>query len=218
MKLVEEGFGLILHYGHEAVKTRALALEAEKAGVRVFLFRWDLTRPLPKAALKSVLKKAGRLDLLVNNAGCFDETPLASGYTRKWDALFRVNAFSPFALCSAVETLLKKARGAVVNIADIYAETPLLSARPAYCASKAALVSLTKYLAREWAPEVRVNAVSPGAITFPAAYRKKARRKLVEKTALKREGTPREIAEAVWFLASHRFVTGQVLRVDGGRF
>jgi pteridine reductase len=218
-KLAEEGFDLVLHYGRSRAKTRALARELHAAGVRTTLLSLDLSRPgNAQAGLKAVLRKHGRLDLLVNNASRFDETPPKAGYSARWDLLFRVNSFAPFALSMAALPYLSRTYGAIVNIADIYAETPLLPARPAYCASKAALVSLTRYLARELAPRVRVNAVSPGVITFLKGYVRKRKRKLVEKTALKRAGTPWEVAEAVWSLASNRFITGQVLRVDGGRF
>jgi len=218
-KLAEEGYDLLLHYGHSRAKTQVLARELTASGVKVILLPMDLSKPASAAAaLKRALQGTGRLDLLVNNAARFDKTPVSAGYTRRWDEVFCVNTFAPFALCAAAAPALTRASGAIVNIADIYAETPLLPARPAYCASKAALVSLTKYLARELAPRVRVNAVSPGVVTFPAGYVMKKRRKLVEKTALKRAGSPWEIAEAVWALASNRFITGQVLRVDGGRF
>ncbi len=218
-KLAEEGYDLILHYGRSRSKAQSLAKELTATGVKATLLSLDLAKPaLAQAGLKKVLVKIGRLDLLVNNASRFDMTPPKTGYSAQWDELFRVNAYAPFALVMAAAPMLSKSWGAVVNIADIYAETPLLPARPAYCASKAALVSLTKYMARELAPRVRVNAVSPGVITFLKGYVRKRRRKLVEKTALKRAGSPWEIAEAVWALASNRFITGQVLRVDGGRF
>jgi pteridine reductase len=113
---------------------------------------------------------------------------------------------------------LQKHRGVMVNITDIYGEMPILKDHAAYSASKAALIFLTRYLALALGDQVRVNAVSPGVITFPGHYTSAQQKKLIQKSALKRQGKPEEIAQAVWFLYSNQFVTGQVLRVDGGRF
>ncbi len=125
---------------------------------------------------------------------------------------------SPFALAVAAKPPLKETHGSIVNITDIYGELPILKDHAAYSASKAALIFLTKFLAEEFAPEIRVNAVSPGVISFPEEYGAPEKKKLIQRTALKRQGTPEEIADAVWFLSSNRFITGQVLKMDGGRF
>jgi pteridine reductase len=129
-----------------------------------------------------------------------------------------VNLLAPYFLTVLAEPWLRKTRGSVVHITDIYGESAFLPGYPAYAASKSALVFLTKYLASSMAPDVRVNAVSPGVISFPQAHSPAKRRKLLRKTALRRQGTPEDIAQAVYFLATQTFVTGQVLRVDGGRF
>jgi pteridine reductase len=219
-RLASEGFDLLLHYGRSRGKTMVLAGELAASGARVRLVRLNLARPaLAASGLKKTLRRVGRLDLLVNNASRFDATPAGNGVSPLWEEMFRVNAIAPYALSvAAAEPWLRRSRGAVVNITDIYADTPLLREHSAYCASKAALVNLTKSLAMTLAPDVRVNAVSPGAITFPKGYDAGRKRALINKSALKKQGTPHDIAEAVWALASNRFITGQVLRVDGGRF
>jgi pteridine reductase len=106
----------------------------------------------------------------------------------------------------------------VVHITDIYGAHPLLKGYGAYCASKASLIALTRLMAREMGPEVRVNAVSPGAITFPNAYSHMRKKKILKRSILGRMGQPEDVATAVMFAARHPFLTGQVLDVDGGRF
>ncbi len=158
------------------------------------------------------------MDLLVNNAGLFLPTPLLRPDWNDWTQLWNIHSLSPCALAVAARPWLKKTRGSIVNITDIYGELPILQGHAAYSTSKAALIFLTKFLAVAFAPEIRVNAVSPGAISFPEGYDAPQKKSLIQRTALKRQGTPDEISEAVWFLTSNHFVTGQVLRVDGGRF
>jgi pteridine reductase len=168
--------------------------------------------------IRRIIRRWGRLDLLVNNASFFKATPLKSGRWEQWKPILTVNALAPCALSMAAEPWLRSTKGSIVNIADIYGDLPVLRDHAAYSSSKAMLLFLTKYLAVELAPKIRVNAVSPGIISFPPEYPKSKREKLIQRSALKRQGTPSEIAEAVWFLASHPFITGQVLKVDGGRF
>ena len=219
VKLAHQGMRLALHYGKSALKTIRLQKELSSLGVETLLLKADLSKPSQAGTLvRGVTRRWGRLDLLVNNASRFLPTPLAEGDWAQWGELYRINTLSPCALAAAANSFLGKTGGSIVNITDIYGEMPVLQSHPAYSASKAALLFLTKFLARELAPAVRVNAVSPGVISFPKKYSRSQRHKLVQKTALMRQGKPADIAEAVWFLASNRFVTGQVLKVDGGRF
>ena len=129
-----------------------------------------------------------------------------------------MNTLSPYFLAAAAHPWLRRAKGAVVHITDVYGSHPVMKDYGAYCASKAALVSLTRFMAREMGPEIRVNAVSPGAITFPASYSTSQKKKVLSRSALNQMGSPVDIASAVMFLAKHPFITGQVLDVDGGRF
>ena len=163
----------------------------------------------------------------MNNASDFFPTPFGTTTPQQWDALFAVNARAPFFLAQAAAPHLRVAQGAIVNLADVYAGRPLPAHAP-YSAAKAALVSLTRALALELAPQVRVNAVAPGAILWPEpppgphggpGQPTGAQQAILDATALGRTGTPQDIAAAVhWLLSDDAgYVTGQVLHVDGGR-
>lgn len=164
----------------------------------------------------------GRLDALINNASSFFATPIGKIDLAAWDDLVGSNFKAPLFLSQAAAPHLKATRGAIVNIADIHAERPL-AGYPLYCAAKAGLIGLTRALAIELAPEVRVNAVAPGPILWPddgdsGAFDAAARERIVAHTLLKRSGEPQDIARAVRFLLDEAsYVTGQVINVDGGR-
>jgi pteridine reductase len=177
----------------------------------------DITQlPLLVAA---TIARFGRLDALVNNASSFFATPLGEIDLAAWNDLIGTNLKAPLFLTQAAAPYLRATRGAVVNITDIHAERPL-AAYPLYCAAKAGLLGLTRALAIELAPEVRVNAVAPGPILWPddEAFDSAARDAIVAHTLLQREGSPQEIARTVRFLLDDAaYVTGQVINVDGGR-
>jgi pteridine reductase len=156
------------------------------------------------------------LSLLVNNASAYFPTPLASATRAQWDELMGANLRAPFFLVQGLHRLLADNFGSVVNMVDIYAERPNKD-HPVYTASKAGLVALTKSLARDLAPGVRVNAVAPGAIIWPENASEAYRQQLLARIALQRAGSPEDIAQAVLYLAGAGYVTGQVLAVDGGR-
>ena len=161
----------------------------------------------------------GRLDALLNNASSFFPTPLGGIDLAAWDDLMGSNLKAPLFLTQAAAPHLKAAHGAVVNITDIHAERPL-AGYPLYCAAKAGLLGLTRALAIELAPEVRVNAVAPGPILWPddAGFSDEMRDRIIDHTLLKRAGSPQDIARAVRFLLNDAsYVTGQVINVDGGR-
>ncbi|HZW19379.1 MAG TPA: SDR family oxidoreductase, partial [Luteimonas sp.] len=160
----------------------------------------------------------GRLDALVNNASGFTPTPLGSVTPAQWDTLFASNARAPFFLAQAAAPHLAAARGAIVNLLDIHAQRPLRD-HAVYCMAKAALAMATRSLALELAPDVRVNAIAPGAILWPDGDTDDARRAaLLARTPLGRTGTPEEIAGAVrWLLRDATYCTGEILRLDGGR-
>jgi pteridine reductase len=218
LKLAQNGYDLALHGRQTRSDLWALAHEVEFAGAKVALYAADLSHPATAASLiDRAVRNFGRLDLLVNSASEFFETP-RGGRPGDWDVLFRTNAVTPYYLARSASIHLAKTGGSVVNLVDVYAEHPVLTDHPAYLASKAALLTLTKVLARELSPKVRVNGVSPGAITFPSSYTSAQRRKIAHKSLLKKAGTPEDVADAVSYLASASFVTGELLRVDGGRF
>lgn len=219
-RLHAAGARLMLHYRSSAGEARLL--QAELNGARpdsVSLIQADLLdlAKLPSLVDQTVLR-FGRLDALVNNASAFYPTPFGATTPAQWDELFAINARAPFFLAQAAAPHLASANGAIVNIADIYAERPLRG-HAVYAMGKAALLQMTRALALELAPQVRVNAVSPGAILWPENGKDpEAQSALLARTPLGRIGTPGEIAEAVrWLLQDARYCTGQVLRVDGGR-
>lgn len=156
------------------------------------------------------------LSLLVNNAAAFFPTPIASATAADWDTLVNSNLRAPFFLAQGVQKLLQSNFGSIVNIADIYAARPLKD-HPVYAITKAGIVSMTQSLARDLAPGIRVNAVAPGAILWPENATDAHRQQSLAKIPLQRIGEPRDIAEAVVFLAGAGYITGQVLAVDGGR-
>jgi pteridine reductase len=164
------------------------------------------------------MARFGRLDALVNNASSFFPTPLGTISAMQWDELFASNARAPLFLAQAAAPQLKRAHGAIVNIVDIYAQRPL-ARHPVYCMAKAALAMMTLALAKELAPEVRVNGVAPGAVLWPESGKPYAdQNELIARTPLQRAGSPEDVAGAVLFLLRDAtFTTGQILAVDGGR-
>lgn len=214
------GYDLALHYRHAASEAAALAAELERirpdSVLAVPAELAELDR-LP-ALVAQVLARYGRLDALVNNASAFYPTPFASATPAQWDELFASNAQAPFFLAQAAWPALRDARGAIVNLVDVYAERALAD-HPIYVMAKAALAAMTRTLAQDLAPDVRVNAVAPGAVLWPSEGKDyDDRATLLARTPLKRAGTPEDVASAVlWLLRDAPFVTGQIIRVDGGR-
>ena len=219
-RLHAAGYDLALHYRHSAADMAALVaqLEAERPG-SAFALQADLAEydRLPELVAHT-LGRYGRLDALVNNASAFSPTPLGTITPANWDAQFLINARAPLILAQAAAPHLKAARGAIVNLVDIYAERPLRD-HVVYCMSKAALVAATRALALELAPEVRVNAIAPGAILWPEEGKAEAAKSaLLARTPLGRTGSEDDIADAVlWLLQGAGYTTGHVLPVEGGR-
>lgn len=220
-RLHAEGYDVALHYRGSAGNMQSLVaeLEAARAGSTLML-QADLAvlDRLPELVAKTV-GHYGRLDALVNNASAFYPTPAGSTTPAQWEELFGVNARAPFFLAQAAAPHLRAARGAIVNIADIYAEKPRADLA-VYAASKAALLAVSRGLAVSLAPAVRVNAVSPGAILWPdGGIETDMQANLLARTPLGRVGDPSDIAGTVaWLLGdAAAYVTGQVIHVDGGR-
>jgi pteridine reductase len=215
------GANLMLHYRASAGEARLLQAELNHARAdSVALIQADLldTGKLP-SLVEQTLQSFGRLDFLVNNASSFFPTPLGEVTAENWHDLIGTNLRAPLFLAQAAAPALRRAQGAIVNIADIHAERPLKN-YVVYSVAKTGLVGLTRSLARELAPEVRVNAVAPGPVLWPddESFDELSRQRIISHTPLKREGVPDDIAGAVYYLlADAHYVTGETISVDGGR-
>ncbi|HSN17923.1 MAG TPA: pteridine reductase [Gammaproteobacteria bacterium] len=214
-----EGMNLLLHYNKSEAEAAALAeelngLRPDSAAIaQADLFNTQGLDSLVKTALQW-----DGLDVLINNASTFRPTPLGQIGEDDWDDLMGSNLKAPLFLAQAAMPHLRKNHGSIVNLIDIHAYRPLRE-HTVYCAAKAGLVMLTLSLAKELGPEVRVNGVAPGPVLWPDHGMDAATKKaILEATALKRKGSPEDIAGAVLYLVRDAdYVTGQILAVDGGR-
>ena len=219
------GGSVLIHYGRSRVEAEALATELNALRVgSAMVHGLDLSDTDGLNALVGAAVGAfGRLDGLVNNASSFYPTPLGGITTAQWDELLASNLKAPLFLAQAAASELKKSGGAIVNIVDIHADRPLKD-HVVYTTAKAGLAGLTRALALELAPQVRVNGVAPGAINWPdsaaaaAQFPLAERARILSTTPLQREGGEDEVAKAVIYLMSDAgYITGQILAVDGGR-
>lgn len=214
-----QGMNIVLHYRHsrEAAEQLQLELEHQRAD-SVVLAQADLhhTNELRQLA-KQAAQVWGRLDVLINNASTFYPTPIESASIAQWDDLMGSNVKAPFFLSQAAAPYLQEQQGCIVNIVDIHAERPLRNF-PIYSMAKASLGMMTKALAAELGPEIRVNGVAPGAILWPENLEDEDKEKILSRTFLKRRGSPDDIAKAILYLIRDAdYMTGQILAVDGGR-
>ena len=219
-RLHAAGYAVAVHCRASTADAHALAaeLEAVRAGSTTVL-EADLERfdALPELVAHTV-GRFGRLDALINNAAAFFPTPVGTVTPAQWDTLLTTNLRAPFFLAQAAAPHLKATRGAILNISDVYARQPRADL-PAYAISKGALDAMTRALAVALAPEVRVNAIAPGAILWPAEASDPAlQERILARTALGRTGDVEEIAAtALWLLRDATYTTGSVVSVDGGR-
>jgi pteridine reductase len=220
------GACVAIHYRNSVADADRLAAELNAArpdegGESAASFAADLLDidALPRL-VEAVVAHFGRLDALVNNASSFCATKVGAIDTAAWDDLMGSNLRAPLFLSQAAAPHLDRSGGCIVNITDIHAERPL-KGYPVYCAAKAGLLGLTRALALELGPRVRVNAVAPGPIEWPQNehdFPPAMRAAIIEHTLLKRVGSPADIAQAVKYLVFDApYVTGQVINVDGGR-
>jgi pteridine reductase len=220
-RLHASGANVLLHY--RSAQGEAQALQAELHAVRpdsCGLVAADLldVAGLPQL-VKNTLARFGRLDALVNNASSFYPTPVGEITAEQWEDLIGTNLKAPLFLAQAAAPHLRKTGGCIVNVTDIHGERPLKN-YVVYSVAKAGLIGLTRSLARELGPEVRVNGVSPGPVLWPEdnQFDELARQRIIAHTLLRRAGEPDDIAGAVhFFVAEAPYVTGQILAVDGGR-
>lgn len=220
-RLHAHGASVLLHY--RGAESDAAALEVEfnvlRSGSALRIKADLLAHSAPELLVRWAVERFGRLDLLVNNASSFFPTAIGEIDDRSWEELIGANVKAPLLLAQAAAPELAKTRGSIVNIVDIHADRPL-KGYVVYTIAKAGLAAMTRSLAMELAPDVRVNGVSPGAIAWPedGQFSPETRKQIIEDTLLRRLGDPEDIARAVHFLAVNApYVTGQIIAVDGGR-
>jgi len=212
------GMNVIIHYHSSEKEARCLTDELNSIRLNsAYLVRADLRKiESINGLLESVLNFTDSLDVLINNASVFYPTTVGKTTADQWMDLVGTNLKAPYFLAQTFQAMLKTARGCIINVTDVYGDFPLKN-HAVYSASKAGLIMLTKSLAQELAPEVRVNAVSPGAILWPDSIEENHQSEVMAKTLLGRAGSVEDITRAIRFLIESDFITAQIVNVDGGR-
>lgn len=217
LELARAGANVLIHYHSSAEQARAVVGELRALGTLADSVMGDLALvPEAERVVDAALARWGRLDLLVNNAGIWANTPLGSVTEARWDELLATNTRSAFFTSQRAAPALRAARGAIVNIADVGALRPWRNHTP-YLVSKGGVVTLTEALAKDLAPEVRVNAVAPGPVLLPDGWTPEQAARSARSVLLGRLGRPEDVAQAVVYLAQAEYVTGVILPVDGGQ-
>lgn len=215
--LARAGADVAIHYHSSGDEAAATADRVRALGRRAETFQADLSDPAAAAGLAgAVAGSMGRLDVLVNNASLFESARFRDVSLEAWDRVMAVNLRAPFLLLQATAALLGASNGVAVNIADL-AGVQVWPAFPHHGVSKAGLIHLTRVAARSLAPDVRVNCIVPGTVLPPEDYTREQIETSIERTALKRIGSPDDVVEALLFLVRSDFATGSIVTVDGGR-
>lgn len=217
--LHQTGMNIIIHHNTSEKEAHELVrkLNKSRAGSATTVQANLQHKESYSALIDSSLKFKGEIDVLINNASAFYPTPVDVLNDVQWDEIININLKAPLFLSQLAAASLRKNNGCIINIADIHANRPLKD-HSIYSVSKAGLIMLTQSLAKELAPAIRVNAISPGAITWPEGMDEESKRIILEHTAMKTTGSMKDISNAVLFLINDaNYITGQVLNIDGGR-
>jgi pteridine reductase len=219
-RLHAAGANVLLHYRDSEADTAKLESELNARRARsASRVKAELLAPIaPRALVSAARESFGRLDILINNASSFFPVQMGAIEPSHWEELVGSNLRAPLFICQEAAPELESHAGSIINIVDIHAERPL-KGYPIYSIAKAGLAALTRSLAIELAPRVRVNGVAPGAIAWPedGQFDPAERERIIATTPLARIGSPEDIAQAVHFLACAPYITGQIIAVDGGR-
>jgi pteridine reductase len=219
LELISAGAIVYCHYHTSAENAESLRSDVQKTGGKIFLLQSDLNHtPNADLLVNEVINKMGRLDVLINNAALFFKTPLGTVSEDQWDRLFNLNLKAAF-FCSqrAGQYMVKQGWGKIINIGDPSGENPWPSFIP-YGLTKSGVIAMTRGLARALAPAVQVNCINPGPVMIPDSYSPDERKTAINRTLLRREGNPEDVARSVRFLIEGSdYITGTILNVDGGR-
>lgn len=218
-RMAKEGFDIVITYLSSGNAAEELMREIEASGGRMIVFGGDVKNADKwiDEIVGQVECEFGRLDLLVNNASIYRPSNLANTDEKIVQEMMAVHFYGPLVICRGFEKMLRKSRGAIVNMVDATVEKPGGNYL-AYSASKAALANLTLALAKEFAPDVTVNGIAPGVVEWPADFPEKQKEEYLKRVPLNRSGTPEDVAELAAFLATNgKYITGQILKLDGGR-
>ena len=215
--LHENGYKVIIHYHQSEEIAQALCRELNsKRNSSAQVVVADLG---DNEAIKKLTQTIKSLDLLINNDSVFYPTSIENSTIDDWDKIININLRAPFFITTGLSKVLATSQGSIVNIIDIHSDRPLKN-HSIYNISKAGMKMLTKTLAKELAPNIRVNGISPGSILWPqdeSQLSDKEKMMMLDRISLKRQGSPNDIAEAVLFLADSKYITGEVINIDGGR-
>ena len=214
--LGQAGYDVAVHYRGSEAKARETAAELRKLGVQATLVQGDQAQE-PQRIVEEAAENLGGLDLLVCSAASFAQQPAEKLSRAAFEAMLASNLTGPFLLSQAALPHLRASKGSIVNLLDLCGTAQVWKGYAHYAASKAGLQSLTRSLALEWAPEVRVNGIAPGSVLFADDMPEEQRERLVKRIPLGRAGIPEDVAQTVLFLARSPFITGQIVAVDGGR-
>ena len=220
LSFFNKGWDIVIHYNSSQGEAEALADEMKaKRNNSAMIAQAHLDNPNEVSKLaEKTLSKNSRLDALINNASTFYPTPIGTFSEESWDALMGSNLKAPLFLIQAFHEELEKNKGFIINITDINVDRALVS-HSIYLAAKSGLQTLTKSLAKELAPNIRVNAIAPGAILEPPNEEWTAEQKnnIINSVPMKRMGTEKDIVDAAIYLSEAKYVTGQILNIDGGK-
>jgi pteridine reductase len=212
----EKNHTLSLHYHQSIKEAEELSLTLKKKGISFGWVQADLSKVNTiEAAVKQAARERGPIDILINSASLFHRTPALTCTEEEWDTMLDTNLKGQFFFAKECAITMQQKGGLIINITDVHAQKPIRGYSP-YAASKGGLRMLTKNLAKEWAPLIRVNCISPGPILAPEDYDEAQIQKLKDSTLLKELGSPLDIAYAIQFLMENKYITGLDLGVDGG--
>ncbi|HEY3445542.1 MAG TPA: SDR family oxidoreductase [Myxococcales bacterium] len=216
--LGQRGAKVVVHYSSSRDGAEQAAKAIRDAGSAAVAVQGDLTKSADASRVVAAAEPWGGCDLLVNSAAIFERKPIEQIDDDAWRQMIDVNLSGPFFCCrAAVPAMKRKGGGDIVSVVDVGGALKAWAGYSHYCASKAGLAMLTRSLALELAPAIRVNAVAPGTVLFPEAYGEEERERQLSRIPLGRTGTPQDVVEAIVYLLGARYVTGQILAVDGGR-